>query len=59
MVLISHLGRHFDRHFGIVISWQFILRAQLKFEPNRFINGSIIGHKGFEPPSWQPSCPSF
>jgi len=37
----------------------FILRLRFKFEPNRFINISIIGNSSFEPPSWQPSWTPF
>jgi len=32
---------------------------QFKFEPNWFINSSVIGNSSFEPPSLSPFWPSF
>jgi len=35
-------------------NWHFILLIRFKFEPNRFINGSVIANQSFEPPSSSP-----
>jgi len=54
LLVIQVLSRHFGRYFGnyIFIFWHIILRILHKFEPNWFINGSVIGNLSFEPPSW-------
>jgi len=46
--LSRRFGHHFDRHFGEKnhTFWNNILRVQFKFEPNRFINGSVKANQG-------------
>jgi len=58
-VLSCRLGSHLGRHFGNFNFWHRVLCLQFKFEPNRFINGWVIGNLSFEPPFCPPFWPPF